>query len=166
MNKPIINKPQGRKSQEKGDKNRALVFLQIVIKPRTFSELHRDLKESKELRSSKSLTNHLKGLEKDGIIELAIFNRKRVYRIKTHDTNKIVAELEKDLFPFSVLLGELISFLLPDFQKEAQKNLKELALNIVKKAKETAKEPRKEKTEKSKEIPEAIIMKEAKSDEN
>jgi hypothetical protein len=166
MNKPIVNKLQGRKSREKGDRNRALVFLQIVVKPRTFSELYRDLKDSEELRSSKSLSNHLKGLEEDGIIELAIFNRKRVYRIKTHDTNKIVAELERDLFPFSVLLGELISFIDLDFQKEAQRNLEELALKIVKKAKETAKEARKEKTQKSKKIAEAIIIKKAKSDED
>jgi hypothetical protein len=169
MNKPAVTEsPQGRKSQEKGDKNRALVFLQIVMKPRTFSELHRDLKESKELRSTKSLANHLKGLEKDGIIELAILNRKPVYRIKTHDTNKIVAELERDLFHFSlsVVLGELISLLYPDFHKDVEKSLRELALSVVKKAKETSKEARKERTEKSKEIQEATIIKEAKSDEN
>jgi len=107
------------------------VFLKIVQKPRSFTEL---LKET-HLKSPKSLSNHLKSLKSNGMIERAIIKDREVYKLKIFDSQKIVKELETDLlFPF--LATEIVSFFVPDLRGRVDEILTEMATNIIKKGQE------------------------------
>ena len=130
-----IKEHQGRKSREKGDMNRGIVFLLILEKPKSFTEL---LKAS-ELKSTKSLTNHLKKLGEDNLIEKAIKDGRVVYKLKIFDTQKIVEELEKDLFSTFIgatIIEWVLEKIFPNSYKQIheaiQKGLTDLAINVIK----------------------------------
>lgn len=119
-------KQLGRKSRRLGRENRGKILLTILAEePLTFKELD----DKKIVKSKSTLSNHLKNLLDDGLIEQRIENRKVFYHTsKFLDEETVVAELKTGFF--DSLIG-ILSILFPNAKEGVEAFLKSWARIIV-----------------------------------